>query len=451
MNKRFRIGLLAFFVFSALSLGGRSAHAQLTADQQQALKNELAQVLADQKAAEDQLAAAQSQSSSLKRDIAVLDAKIKAAELDIKAKNLLIKSLGNDISDKQAHIEDLEGHIAKGKESLADIMRKTNELDGYSLPEVLLSQKTIAGFFADMDSFQSVQSSLQDVFDQLKADASSTAAEKDALDKRRNATMDARYAIQQQQQNIQADELQQTQLLAISKGNEKSYATLVAQKQAKAAQIRAQLFSLNGVNAISFGDALGYANTVSAKTGVPPALLLAILTQETNLGKNVGNCYLRNVSDGSGIKASSGAYAPNVMKPGRDVQPFIDITSALGLDPYNSLVSCQLGGYGYGGGMGPAQFIASTWILSKDRLAADLGIAGMPNPWNPAHAFMAAGMYLADLGGNSNSYTAQRNAACKYYSGRSCSAAANNASYGSSVMALADKIQREQINVLQGI
>ena len=98
--------------------------------------------------------------------------------------------------------------------------------------------------------------------------------------------------------------------------------------------------------------------------------------------------------------------------------------------------------------MGPAQFIASTWILFKDRVASALGISGEPNPWKPLDSFMAAGIYLSDLGANEG-YSAEKNAACKYYSGGSCRSSNGSTSYGNSVMALADSIQSTMIDPLQ--
>ena len=276
--------LLVFFVFWAYLLAPRIARADnLTPAQRAALQAELTQVEADEAAAQKQLDSAQAQSASLSRDINVLTARIKAAQLDIKAKNLLIQSLGNDITIKENHISDLQANIDSGKQSLADTMRKMHELDSYSLPEVLLSQTSVSGFFTDIDTFQSVQSSLQTTFDQLQADQASTTAERDALDVRRNTEMDAKYVIQQQEASIASDQTQKKQLLSISKGNEKSYSSLVAQKQARAVQIRAALFSLRDSAAIPFGQALQYANVAYQKTGVRPAFLLAILTQESAL------------------------------------------------------------------------------------------------------------------------------------------------------------------------
>ncbi len=410
----------------------------------------LAQVEAEQKQAETDLASAQAQSSSLQSDIKVLDAKIKVAQLNIKAKNLLIANLGQDIQSKVNHIETLDERIARGKDTLAVIMRKTNEAASYTLPEVLLSQNSVTGFFQDIDSFESVQNGLKSTFEQIRSDKSETEAAKTALDKRKNAETDARHAIELEQKNIQADENEKQRLLGVSKGNEKSYSTVLAAKKAKAAEIRAALFQLRDAAAIPFGDALRYAQTASAKTGVRPAFVLAILTQESALGANVGSCYLTDPTTGAGISKKTGNTFSNVMKPGRDVEPFMTIVKALGGDPFKQVVSCPQS-VGWGGGMGPAQFIASTWVLFEDRIASALGISGIPDPWNPSHAFMASSIYLGDLGAGAGTYSAERNAACRYYSGRVCSASSLIASYGNSVVAKADVIQRTMIDPLQGL
>lgn len=441
---------LTVFISGLVFLTPTITHAQTiqcdTPEQKVACQAALDQVNADLAQAQKDLATAKAKSSSLSNDIATLDAKIKAEQLDIKAKNLLIQTLGNDITTKQSHINDLEANIVKGKDSIAQILRKTNEIDDYSLPEIILSETSLSKFFTDVDTFQAVQDGLKSTFEQLRSDEASTSAEKDALTVRQNATLDAKHAIVVEQANVQSDKTDQTKLLNVSKGNEASYSAVAAQKALLAAQIKAALFPLAGSKAIPFGDALAYANQVYNKLGVPPAFLLAILKQETNIGANVGTCYMTNTSDGSGINTRTNAAIQNVMKPTRDVQPFIAITQSLGYDYKTTVVSCPQS-IGYGGGMGPAQFIASTWVLLKNRLATVLGVS-TPNPWQPLDAFMAAGIYLSDLGANS-SYSAQKNAACKYYSGSACKASNGSSNYGASVMALADSLE-QNINILQG-
>ena len=151
----------------------------------------------------------------------------------------------------------------------------------------------------------------------------------------------------------------------------------------------------------------------------------------------MGACYLTDTSTGAGISIKSGRTFPNVMKPTRDVPPFVNITSRLGLDPMKTVVSCPIAGAGgWGGAMGPAQFIASTWMLFAARLKTALGYDA--NPWAPQDAFMASAMYLTDLGAVGTSYTAQMKAACKYYGtgGSSCV-------YGRNVLSLKTSIQSD--------
>ncbi|KKQ77108.1 MAG: hypothetical protein UT00_C0020G0004 [Parcubacteria group bacterium GW2011_GWA1_38_7] len=123
------------------------------------------------------------------------------------------------------------------------------------------------------------------------------------------------------------------------------------------------------------------------------------------------------------------------MKPSRDVAPFLEITNALGYNAFQTAVSCPIAGVaGYGGAMGPAQFIPSTWKLFESRLKNILG--HLADPWSPRDAFMASGMYLSDLGAVGVSTSAQNKAACRYYGsgGSTCS-------YSKSVINLKSAIQ----------
>ena len=117
--------------------------------------------------------------------------------------------------------------------------------------------------------------------------------------------MDARAVIDKERKNITANQGEKQRLLNISKGNEKAYSLVLAEKRQRAAQIRAALFALRDVQAIPFEDALKFATAASNVTGVRPAFLLAILTQESALGANVGSCYLTNKDTGAGVSTKS--------------------------------------------------------------------------------------------------------------------------------------------------
>ena len=81
--------------------------------------------------------------------------------------------------------------------------------------------------------------------------------------------------------------------------------------------------------------------------------------------------------------------------------------------------------------MGPAQFIPSTWNLFADRLKTILGKAG--DPWAIKDSFTASGLYLSDLGASSQTLSAEKSAASRYYGG--------SASYARSVASRASCIQ----------
>ncbi len=435
--------------FLPFSLLPQATFAQTTSDREAQLRAQLAAIEAEQAATQKILDDTQKQTGSIQRDITLLNARNKAAQLEIQKKNLLIQTLGSDIVTKTQKIETLQERIDRGQESLAQLMRKTNEIDSYSLPEIVLADGNLTDVMSDLDDFDSIKISLKDLFSQIRSDQDQTAAEKQALDAQKNKATDAKIAIQDQKKQIEQNTASKQTLLAISKSEEKTYQQLLEQKKQKAAQIRAALFALRDTAAIPFAKALEYANVAAKQTGIRPAFLLAILTQESSLGQNVGTCYLTNKTTGAGVGAKTGNYIKNVMKPGRDTDPFMIITGQLGLDPYKTLVSCPQS-VGWGGAMGPAQFIPSTWQLFSSRIASLLGIT-TPNPWAAEDAFMASAIYLTDLGAVAGSYTGERNAACKYYSGSSCRAGSINSTYGNQVMTKAQNIQDNMITPLQGV
>jgi peptidoglycan hydrolase CwlO-like protein len=422
---------------------------QSVSEREAMLQAQLNQVLQEIAAQQQILAEEQKKGSTLQGDINILTAKIKEAQLKIQAHQLAIQALGKDITVKNSTINTLNNKIDMSQESLAQLVRKSNEIDDFSLPDVVLSGKDLSEFFLDVDSFDSIKQSIQVALGDIKQSKTQTEVAKADLSRQQLQEIEEKTSIEGEQAKIKKSEAEKARLLGLSKAQQKTYQTDIAQKQSKADAIRAALFSLRDTAAIPFGTALQYANEAAQKTGVPAAFLLAILTQESNLGQNVGSCYVTNLTTGAGVKVSTGAPVSGVMKPSRDIQPFIQITAAVGREPTSTRVSCPLS-TGYGGAMGPAQFIPSTWVLFEDRIAADLGVPAA-DPWNPKHAFMAASIYLSDLGAGGGSEVSMKNAACRYYSGRSCdSKAPANAFYGSQVIAKMKSIQTTMIDPLQG-
>ncbi len=451
--KRFGIFILSVFLVTA---GFVSVFAESVEHREARLREELQKYEEELKGLNAELGKLKQQSATYERDVNILTTQINQAKTNIKAKTLAVQALGKEIEEKNKTVVYLDSRIEKGQESLAQLIRKTNELDSFDLIEVVLAEKDMSKFFQDIDYYSRIQSELEILFEEIRGNKVKTIAEKEELRKKQNAELDAKKTIEAAERQIAKKQGEAKTLLGVSKNQEAGYKNIIADKEKKAAQIRAALFELRGSEGIPFGKAYEYAKNASAKTGIRPAFLLAILTQESDLGKNIGSCLINNSETGDGAGKNTGSPFEQVMKAPRDTVPFLAITERLGRDWKMTPVSCPPGakyfvGRGFGGGMGPSQFIPSTWELFKNSIGTALGLnADKVDPWNPEHAFMATAVYMRDLGAGIAVYSAERDAACKYYSGRRCDAAKPaNSFYGNQVMAKAQNIQETMIDVLE--
>jgi membrane-bound lytic murein transglycosylase B len=380
--------------------------------------------------------------------VSILTAQISKAEAEIKQRQATLTKLGSEIDEKQKNIATLESKLDAGHTSLAQLLREKHEVETTPLAMLMLSSGDLSQFFETADSIDVINRDLQARFDELRGIRTQTEQEKAALDQKKNAEADAEHEVEVKKTQIQTDQGEKKKLLTLTTQNEAAYQKELADRQAKAAAIRAALFPLRDAAAINFGDALTYAQAAQKKTGVDPALVLAILTQESNLGQNVGQCYLTNDTTGSGVGKNTGTPFINVMSPTRDVPPFLALSNQLGFDPHHQVVCCPLAGAGGGGGaMGPAQFIASTWASYGPRIASAAGEA-VANPWAPQDAIMAMSLYLGDLGAGAGGYTAEHTAAAKYYAGGAW--ATSGQAYANQVMAKVAGIQ-QNIDFLKGL
>ncbi len=432
-----------FFIFAvfAMVLAGPVAllAQELSASERAALERQLADLEREMARTQATIDALAQEGNSLKRDIAILDGQIKKARLQVQATETEIRALSAGIVLHGRTIGSLTEKMAREQASLAQIIRKTDAIDDYSLIEAVLSGREISDFFGDLDSYASVKQAMRTSFEELRATRLETEREKAGLEDQRTDQEILRAALVLDQQAVQAKEAEKRKLLAETQGQESQYRSLKSSQEQTAAQIRAKLFPLRDTSGIQFGDAVRYAQAASARTGVRPALILAILSQESDLGKNVGQCLITDLSTGDGKGKNTGTPFPGTMKAPRDTVPFERLMKAAGRDPYNTPISCPLPG-GYGGAMGPTQFIPSTWEMYEGRIKAALGV-GAADPWNPAHAVMATGLYLADVGAAGGTYIAEHTAAARYYAGGNW--ATSGQGYGNSVMSKAAAFQRD--------
>lgn len=417
------------------------------------LQNVERQILQQQVLVEDK----QVERRSLERDVALLDAQIKKAKLGIQARAVAIEQLEDQIGDKVGVITVLDGRLDKQRQSLAQLIRKTQEVDDYSLVEILLGKKHFSYFFEDLESFHDIKSSLNESLALLEEIKTDTEEQKTSLEEKQIREEEMRKIQEAEKKQTEVKEREKTQILTVTKGEEKKYQELLESQKKTAAQIRNQLFQLlGGSGAIPFPEAVALAEFAGKVTGVSPALLLAVVEQESNYGSNTGSCLVGDIQQGK-----------SVMHPTRDAPVFLAIASILGFDASTQRVSCAITRngvrIGWGGAMGPLQFIPSTWatyggivplgdggyIYDKgiDKIRAISGSVGPANPFNKQDAFVASALLLRDNGAN-GSYAGDRLAALRYYAGWGGASRPENQFYGDQVMERKARLA-EEIRILE--
>jgi hypothetical protein len=326
-------------------------------------------------------------------------------------------------------------------------MRKTRYLEDYSLIDFGLQSKSLSSFFEDIDSFAMLNRALNKSFEDIRSTKSDLETVKTELLEAKDKETEKKLAQELEKKKVEINQKEKNTLLQVTKNQESEYKKVLVAREKDAAQIRARLFDLRDSASISFGQAYDLAVLASKGTGVRPALVLAILMQESSLGVNVGACYLSDTTTGAGVSIKTGDSRPRTMSPSRDVPVFTSLLSRLGRDITKTPVSCWIAMYskgnpiGWGGAMGPSQFIPSTWQIFEKRIEGITG-SNVADPWKPRDAITATALYLSDLGAVTGNESSERNAACKYYSGRSCGSGPG-ASYGNSVMRKISSIQSD--------
>lgn len=405
------------------------------------------QILTQQRLVEDK----QLERRSLERDISIIESEIEKARLGIQARAVAIEQLSDQIGEKEVVLDILADKSEKQQESLADLVRKSALIEDYSLVEVMLSKQSFSEFFTDVATFQNLKESLNEslaVLHEIKLD---TEKQKDQLETKQETEAEMKLIQELQKEEIEAKEAEKSRILTVTKGEEAAYQELLESQQRTAAQLRSALFELlGGGGGIPFTEAVTLAQYASGVTGVDAALILAILEQETNLGSNLGSCVYDELKGGK-----------VVMHPDRDAPVFLAIADILGFNAQRQVVSCPIvqGGsrIGWGGAMGPSQFIPSTWAIyggivntgsgyvydqSSDAIRR-INRSGSPaNPFNNQDAFIATALLLRDNGAN-GSYASDRLAALRYYAGWGGASNPANAFYGDNVMARKSRLAQE--------
>ncbi len=389
---------------------------------------------------------------SLERDITIIEGEINKAQLGIQARAVAIEQLSGQIDEKSVVLQILNEQQKRQQDSLADLIRKSALLEEHSLVEVMLSKQSFSEFFTDVATFQSIKESLNESLGILHQIRTDTVEQKNELEGKQETEAEMKRIQELEKREIEVKEAEKEKILTVTKGEERQYQALLDSNRQTAAQLKSALFELlGGGGGIAFPEAVRLAKYASGVTGVDTALILAILEQETNLGSNLGSCLF-----------TDNRSSRPVMHPTRDEPVFLAIAEALGFDPFTRTVSCPIiqngSRVGWGGAMGPSQFIPSTWAIyggiksdgvggffydkSSDAIRRINGGTGPSSPFVNQDAFIATALLLRDNGAG-GTYSSDRLAALRYYAGWGGATNPANAFYGDQVMNRKSRLAQE--------
>lgn len=398
-----------FFCKNKISLAEDSATAvqptQEEAAKNQALINqkldEIKQIQEEISKYQTNINQKQKEQKTLNNEIAIYDNNILKNQAEIKETKINIEKAELEIEWSKNKVVEDQGRIEKNKESLKNYIQTLYEYQDSSFIEILISKDNISDFFNEVNAIKSVQNKIFDMVVNLKKEKEELAVRGQELEDNQTVYQDLIEMRYKQNSEIENLKAQKNEILEITNGEEDKFQNLMAQNRTLLPSLRAELRDLQSLGSnIKFDDAISAAQYIGSVTGVRPALLLGVLRIESGLGTNVGG----------------GKYTVD-MNPNQRAT-FEAITQELGYDPNVMPVSRRPSSYsGWGGAMGPAQMLPTTWVLYKDKVS-QITKNSPADPWDLADSIAAMALKLSQVEGvTSGNRDAEYKAAGIYLAG----------------------------------
>ncbi len=327
------------------------------------------------------------QIESINHNIIVIESQLKKTQE-------VANQLNQELERLKQEIAKVEEKISKQKNVLADAIVKMNAVTNEMQLIFMEKKGGVEKFFRTIDTYDEFEKNILEIVEKIKETKKEVEKKKEEVSEKLEETS-------------RILEMQKDQQLALAY-EQKRKQELLSKTRQEISSLKAQLNALQSLGSpISLEEAIEAAQYASKKTGVRTAFLLGVLRVESNLGQNVGG----------------GRYKTD-MNPNQHFI-FKEICKELGLNPSNMPVSKRIcyntkskdGCGGWGGAMGPAQFMPSTWMGYKDKVARITG-NNPPNPWNLKDALVAMGLKLGDVPGvKEGKRLAEKKAASMYLAG----------------------------------
>ncbi|MFH2013723.1 MAG: lytic murein transglycosylase [Patescibacteria group bacterium] len=425
MTKLIKLNLFIVFAILASLLAFNFALADITPEEEVEMEIKIKELEEKISAYKANINTNQQKARTLENEIDILDNEIGQIESEIQRINLILITLNSKIARKETDIREIERQVDLEKTALSELIKIISIYDDISLFEVILSRNRFSDFLSEVRSLENFQDRIQITLTEIRVLKENIEEDKYRLGLEKDEQFALKFVQEEQRLSLDSKKTQKDTLLKQTKGQEDLFSQLVEKTEKDVQAIKSRLYFLKGIiseGQLNFGEAYQYAKYASIYTGIRPAFLLAILSRETGLGRNIG----------------TGTWRVD-MKPSQQ-KYYLQICDELGISPDKYPVSKKVW-YGWGGAMGPAQFMPSTWLGYKDRVSQITG-NNPPSPWNVKDAFVASALYLTNKGATKHDYYSEWKAAMMYLAGSNWNKSYLSF-YGDQVMALAAKFQKE--------
>lgn len=291
----------------------------------------------------------------------------------------------------------LDAQLVGENRFLAELMRQAGRISDSRIA-VLAMEQSISKVLSSIDGVEQLANEIREAKRALRELRRLLDAERQQL-ARRHDELGALARLQQLEElRLYEDEEQKRLLLRSTAKHLDVYRDLLRGAESQSFLFQQSFFEREGVGrALSLQEVVARARIVSSRVRIREEFLLAVMAQESKFGASQG----------------SGAWRDD-MHPAQWPH-FLLIMQRLGLNPDAAPVS-RKPAYGWGGAMGPAQILPSTWLAYENQVT---GLTGnpVPSPWNIDDALAVAALKLADAGAGARTEQAERRAALIYFAG----------------------------------
>lgn len=387
---QFPIFVSAFAVAVFFALTATSAYAATKEEEIAELDRKIKELAAQHEEVQGEVAATQAQVKQLQN-------KLEAARLELRRTKTTIEQVEEDQVTTGEQIKELEVRVAEKREHLRGLLRLLYEEEQQSLIRLFFDTFSLSQVLAQREVLEQLQGKVTEAAHAMRQETETLENEQEALRSQQQNLVQLQGVLLVQEEEVAVQEEAESAVLAEQTSEAATVASELADAKQAREEIARKVFTVKtSGEEISLNNAFDMARYGSKLTGVRPALLLAVIKVESNLGANVG-----------------GGRYPNDMQPASR-EAFVRITDKLGLDRATAPVARRpASGSGWGGAMGPAQIMPATWETLEPRLEQLMGKSPV-NPYELADAFVATAIYLADRGAAGGD---ERGALARYVAG----------------------------------